>query len=138
MSTMPWTTASPRSCTLAKPVTSSARQALIEKGASLNAVSKDNFTMLMAASYGGLVSVIKQVLPLSEIDAAVVNTHETQAGYTALMYASEHGHDACVQALIEAGARKDLETKKGSTALSLARSNGHTALCALLENSGID
>ena len=54
------------------------------------------------------------------------------------MYASEHGHDACVQALIEAGARKDLETKKGSTALSLARSNGHSALCALLENSGID
>ena len=75
---------------------------------------------------------------LSEIDAAVVNAHETQAGYTALMYASEHGHDACVQALIEAGARKDLETKKGSTALSLARSNGHSALCALLENSGID
>ena len=54
------------------------------------------------------------------------------------MYACQMGHELCAQALIEAGARKDLETKKGSTALSLARSNGHSALCALLENSGID
>ena len=90
--------------------------------------------MLMAASYGGLVSVVTRVLPLSEINAAVVSTHATQAGYTALMYASEHGHVACARALLEAGARQDLETKQGATALSLARSNGHAVLCALLED----
>ena len=49
------------------------------------------------------------------------------------MYASELGHGACAQMLLEAGARKDLETKTGATALSLARSKEHAALCALLE-----
>ena len=91
--------------------------------------------MLMAATYGGLVSVLTQVLPLSEIDAAVVSTNPTEAGYTALMYACELGHGACTQMLLEAGARKDLNTKEkeGSTALSLAQSKGHAALISLLE-----
>ena len=108
-------------------------RALIEAGASLEVVSKDNFTLLMAATCGGLVSVLTQVLPLSEIDAAVVSTHPTEAGYTALMYACELGHGACTQMLLEAGARKDLNTKEGSTALSLAQSKGHAALISLLE-----
>eukprot|EP00966_Prymnesium_polylepis_P045190 1046856-Prymnesium_polylepis.1 len=44
-------------------------RALIEAGVSLAVVSKDNFTMLMAASYGGLVSVLNEVLPQSDLDA---------------------------------------------------------------------
>jgi ankyrin repeat protein len=46
---------------------------LLEAGASLKVVSIiDNFTMLMAASLGGLTTaVLERVLPQSDIDAAV-------------------------------------------------------------------
>ena len=89
--------------------------------------------MLMAVCHGGLLSILEKVLPGSDIDAAVVNTHATQAAFTALMYACQNGHEQCARTLIKAGARKDATAKAGSTALSLARSNGHTALCELLE-----
>ena len=107
-------------------------RALLVKGASLEAVSKDNFTMLMAASYGGLLSVVTQVLPLSDIDAAVVSTHASQAGYTALMYASSNGHELCARALLEAGSDRNIVSSAGSSALKLAESAGHTAICDLL------
>jgi hypothetical protein len=38
-------------------------------------------------------------------------------GCTALMVASEQGHDACVELLLNAGADKDATNKEGSTAL---------------------
>ena len=107
-------------------------RALLEAGASLKVVSIDNFTMLMAASLGGLTTVLERVLPESDIDAAVVASHVTQAGYTALMYAAGAGRLHCVQALLGAGARKELQTAKGKTALSLAHDSGHTVICDLL------
>ena len=106
--------------------------ALLEAGASLKVVSTDNFTMLMAASLGGLTTMLERVLPESDIDAAVVASHVTEAGYTALMYAAGAGRLHCVQALLGAGARKELQTAKGKTALSLAHDSGHTVICDLL------
>jgi ankyrin repeat protein len=105
---------------------------LLEAGSSLKVVSIDNFTMLMAASLGGLTTVLERVLPQSEIDAAVVASHATQAGYTALMYAAEAGQQHCVHRLLRAGARKEEQTATGKTALSLARDKGHTVICDLL------
>jgi ankyrin repeat protein len=109
-------------------------RALLEAGASLHAKSKDNFTMLMAACLGGLVSITEKLIPLSNVDDAVVATHASQGGYTALMYACTQGHKECANALIKGGASTDLETKAGSTALSLAREKGHVALCELLQS----
>jgi ankyrin repeat protein len=105
---------------------------LLEAGASLKVVSIDNFTMLMAASLGGLTTVLKRVLPQSDIDAAVVPSHATEAGYTALMYAAKAGQQHCVHMLLSAGARKKVQTAAGMTALSLARDSGHTVVCDLL------
>jgi ankyrin repeat protein len=105
---------------------------LLEAGASLKVVSIDNFTMLMAASLGGLTTVLERVLPQSDIDAAVIPSHATQAGYTALMYAAEAGQQHCVHMLLSAGARKEVQTATGKTALSLARDSGHTVICDLL------
>jgi serine/threonine-protein phosphatase 6 regulatory ankyrin repeat subunit B len=105
---------------------------LLEAGASLKVVSIDNFTMLMAASLGGLTTVLKRVLPQSDIDAAVVPSHATEAGYTALMYAAKAGQQHCVHMLLSAGARKEVQTAAGKTALSLARDSGHTVICDLL------
>jgi len=105
---------------------------LLEAGASLKVVSIDNFTMLMAASLGGLTTVLKRVLPQSDIDAAVVASHATEAGYTALMYAAKAGQQHCVHMLLSAGVRKEVQTATGKTALSLARDSGHTVICDLL------
>jgi len=88
--------------------------------------------MLMAASLGGLTTVLERVLPQSDIDAAVVASHATQAGYTALMYAAEAGQQHCVHMLLSAGARKEVQNAMGKTALSLAHHKGHTVICDLL------
>ena len=105
---------------------------LLEAGASLKVVSIDNFTMLMAASFGGLTTVLERVLPQSDIDAALVASHATEAGYTALMYAAKAGQQHCVHMLLSAGARKEVQTATGKTAFSLAHDSGHTAICDLL------
>ena len=75
-------------------------RAVIEAGASLEAASKDGFTMLMAACYGGLLSIVERVLPLSRVDAAVADTH-SEGGMTALMYACQQGHEPCARALLK-------------------------------------
>ena len=94
-------------------------RALIEKGASLNAVSKDNFTMLMAASCGGLVSVIKQVLPLSEIDAAGNVVKYAPGGNSRSMYDYED-----VEALASTLRSGDIALLRGSYLLKLRASGG--------------
>ena len=88
--------------------------------------------MLMAASFGGLTTVLERVLPQSDIDAALVASHATEAGYTALMYAAKAGQQHCVHMLLSAGVRKEVQTAMGKTALSLARDSGHTVICDLL------
>ena len=61
--------------------------------------------MLMAASMGGLTSVVEQVLPHSTIDETVVSSHPSEGGYSALMYSSMHGHTEVVKMLqLHAGA----------------------------------
>ena len=80
-------------------------------------MSIDNFTMLMAASHGSLNTVLELVLPQSDIDAAVIASHATEAGYTALMYAAKAGQQHCFHMLLSAGARKDVQTATGKTTL---------------------
>ena len=104
----------------------------MQAGASLHVVSKDNFTMLMAASVGGLCWLVNQVLPHSIVDEMVISTHPGQGGYSALMYSSMQGHAEVVKILLEAGADKDLRSTSGASALSLARDGQHEAVCSLL------
>ena len=96
-------------------------------------VSKDNFTMLMAASLGGLLSVVSQVMPHSMVDATVVSTHPSEGGYSALMYSSMQGNAEVVEMLLHAGADKDLRSTSGASALSLSRDGNHHAVCKLLQ-----
>lgn len=106
---------------------------LIKAGASLQIASQDNFTMLMAASLGGLVSVVERVLPISDVNGQVVATHETQGGYSALMYSSMRGDEKIAQILMQAGADTKVVASNGATALSLAREKKHEGICELLQ-----
>merc|ERR1712185_493595 len=54
-------------------------------------------------------------------------------GYTALIYATCHGREPCVQALIDAGCNLDLENNDGDTALDNART---TPIIRALVNAG--
>ena len=100
----------------------------------LHMLSKDNFTVLMTVSYGGLASVVKRVLPHSVVKVTVVSTHASQGGYSALMYASMHGHSAVVEQLLRTGADKALCTTSGDNALTLASASGHKDVCSQLHS----
>ena len=80
------------------------------------------------------MSVVEKALPQFDVDAAVVATHATQAGQTALMYACEAGHEQVARALLEAGAdrTKELPGYAGWNAFKLAERNGHSVVCDLL------
>ena len=78
---------------------------------------------LMIASKDGYVEVVQRLLAnvLADVDFQHPN------GWTALMVASQNGHDACVKALIDAKADVDLQNKDGLTALILAALWNHEA-----------
>jgi TonB family protein len=82
----------------------------------------------------GEVESVRELLaaPGADVDAA------DEAGWTALMYAAEAGHDEVVEALLEAGAKPNLQNQAGETALHLAARHGRTASADLLLKAGAD
>ena len=69
------------------------------------------------------------------LEGADVNT-EDENGCTALMKASECGHNKCVKLLIKTGADVDKRNTKGFTALMFASENGHSKCLKLLIEAG--
>ena len=86
-----------------------------------------------ASERGDWVSVQDYLAKGADID-----TQSEQLGYTALMCASENGHTAIVQILLEAGADKDAKNIYGCTALMYASENGHITVVQLLLRAGAD
>ena len=52
---------------------------------------------------------------------------QDNAGWTALMFAAENGHEQVALVLLEAGAVVDTQLPSGHTALMFAALNGHTS-----------
>ena len=90
--------------------------------------------MLMAASVGGLLSVVT-CPPLRRRRRRSQHACES-AGYTALMYASSCGHDLCARALLEAGADINYKPPNGPTALMMACQNVHEQCTRALLEAG--
>ena len=65
-------------------------------------------------------------------------TYAKADGWTALMYACEHGHEVCVRSLLEAAAEVDKTEEDGWTALMLAAQNGHDLCARSLLEAGAD
>lgn len=72
------------------------------------------------------------------IDKGADINAQDKDGSTALILASDKGHEAVVRLLIDKGAGVNAQNKDGSTALILASEKGHAAVVRLLINRGAD
>jgi ankyrin repeat protein len=93
-------------------------------------------TALIAAAHLGHDEVVRRL-----IKAGAPLDHVNNLGWTALIEAVILGdggprHVACAQALVEAGARRDLADREGRTPLDHARNRGYQAMIAVLEKRG--
>jgi ankyrin repeat protein len=120
-------------------------QALLAKGADVNAKGRNATTALIAASQGGFLEVVQALLA----NGADVNAKDSD-GTTALMMASSFngGFLDVVQALLAKGADVNVKDSDGATALIRAihgdldwrgHENGYRAVAqALLATKGVD
>ncbi|XP_049791659.1 ankyrin repeat and death domain-containing protein 1A-like isoform X4 [Schistocerca nitens] len=110
-------------------------QMLINCGASLVAVNKKQYTLLMCAARNNRVDVLELLLETLE-DVRLDATDAEQQ--TALFHAAQGGHAAVVQRLAAAGARADVRDKQGKTPLHMACERGHLDVVELLVRLGVD
>ena len=102
---------------------------LLEKGANVNAKTKDGRRALFLASANGHAEIVAMLLAAG----ADVNAKDND-GWTALIVASWYGHTETVAILLQNGA--DVNAKRnydGFTALILASKKGHTDIVKLLK-----
>jgi ankyrin repeat protein/outer membrane protein assembly factor BamD (BamD/ComL family) len=108
-------------------------QALINKGADVNAKRTDGVTALMIASDKGYKEVAQALLD----KGGDVNAKKTD-GVTALMIASQNGHQEVVQSLIAKGADVNAKRTDGVTALMAVAANGSIEIVQSLLAKGAD
>ncbi|MGO9265654.1 MAG: ankyrin repeat domain-containing protein [Candidatus Binataceae bacterium] len=107
-------------------------QALIDKGADVNAKNLAGTTPLIWASQNGHLDVVQLLLD----KGADVNAKQNNDGATALMIASYFGHVDVAQALLAKGADVNAMANTGETALTGASANGHPEVVQALIESG--
>jgi ankyrin repeat protein len=107
---------------------------LLARGASAKLVtSRYDGTALIAAAHLGHDGVVRQL-----IRAGAPVDHVNNLHWTALIEAIVLGdggprHQACVRALLDAGADISLADREGRTPVQLARERGHSAMVRMLE-----
>lgn len=109
---------------------------LLNNGADPNISDELNMPpALWAAEYNN-TSVLKLLLEKTNN----INTTDSLAGMTPLMWATynEHDNPQIIQALLDKGAMINVKDKHGETALSWAMKKGNTATVALLKKAGAE
>ena len=110
---------------------------LLRLGASAKLItSRYDGTALIAAAHLGHDGVVRQL-----IAAGAPLDHVNNLHWTALIEAIVLGdggprHQACLQALLDAGASTRLADRSGSSPLQLARSRGYGEMVRMLERAG--
>jgi ankyrin repeat protein len=108
-------------------------QALLTKGADVDAKDNDGQTALLLASYKGNLQLVQLLLA----NGADVNTKANE-GMTALMGASLAGSLQVVRELLARKAEVNAKMDSGKTALSLAANEGHIEVVKVLLDNGVD
>ncbi len=108
-------------------------KALLEKGANVNYLKKNDVSVLMYASQDGHAAVVNILLA----KGANVN-HKDNISWTALMIASASGHEAIVKVLLAKGANVNNRDKNGGTALYYASFKGQETVVKMLLAKGAD
>ena len=109
---------------------------LLSMGASAKLVtSRYDGTALIAAAHLGHDGVVRQLIAAGAPVDHVNNLH-----WTALIEAIVLGdggarHQACVRALLDAGASTRLADREGRTPIQLAQARGYTAMARMLESA---
>lgn len=103
---------------------------LIARGAEGDrAIKETGETALMSASRTGVCDVASKIIEKkAKVDL------QNADGYTALMYASEYGHEKCVESLLGAGASPALKNEAGKTAGHLASEKLSASVLKRLRN----
>jgi hypothetical protein len=109
-------------------------QALLTKGADVNAMASNGTTALMIASQEGHLDVVQVLLA----QGAKVNAKASNNGATALMIASQKGHLDVVRALLAKGAEVNMKTVNSVTALMLASHEGRRDVVQALLAKGAE
>ena len=95
------------------------------------ASSRDELPPLLRAASDGDVAALRAALAAG----ADVGTRAQWAGSTALHLAAAGGHAACVDALLAAGAEKDVKNEAGKRPSDYAREAGHATIIATLAHA---
>ncbi|MCU7891972.1 MAG: ankyrin repeat domain-containing protein [Candidatus Thiodiazotropha sp. (ex Ustalcina ferruginea)] len=120
---------------LIKAVVKGDRQAiqkLLDKGVSVDSVSKSGETALMKAAWVGRSELVDLIVSQNPS----INK-QNKEGWSALFYAAVRGHHLVVSSLLEHGANVDLADQDGRTPLMAGAWNGHTQVVELLLNQGV-
>jgi len=108
-------------------------EVLLDRGAAVDAKTKEGFTPLYAASGTGHKEVAKVLLDRG----AAVDGRCGSGGWTNLIRASENGHKEVVKVLLNRGAAVDGRCSRGGlTPLYVASENGHKEVVRVLLDRG--
>lgn len=100
-----------------------------------NITSRWDGTALIAAAHLGHDGVVRRLIRAGAPLDHVNNLHWTAAIEAVVLGDGGPRHQACLQALVDAGANLRLADREGRTPLQLARQRGYTAMVALLERA---
>jgi uncharacterized protein len=110
---------------------------LLDKGASAKLVtSRYDGTALIAAAHLGHDGMVRQLIAAGAPLDHVNNLHWTALIEAIVLGSGGPRHQACVKALLDAGASTKLTDREGRTPLALARSRGYDEMVRMLEARG--
>jgi ankyrin repeat protein len=107
---------------------------LLDHGADPDLRDRNNMPPVLSAAQMNSLDVVKAMLKKMKY----INTVDSLAGMTPLMWATynEHDNPEIIQAFLDKGALVNIKARDGSTALSWAMKKGNTATVALLKKAG--
>ncbi|NXT77165.1 ASZ1 protein, partial [Zapornia atra] len=103
---------------------------LLSRNADPNRACRRQMTPLMYAARKGCPLVVARLVG----HGSHVDTQD-ENGYSALMWAAQHGHRSVIFTLLELGADKNLQSKDEKTAAEIAKNNQHLEIYSLLSLS---